>query len=70
MTADQIVRFLDDFRRLHGGTPARSQAISIKVPADLLRAFKARAALAKTPYQTQIKALMKTWVLEPRCPPE
>ena len=64
MTADQILRFLDDFRRLHGNKPARSKLISIKVPEDLLNAFKARARMANTPYQTQIKVLMKAWLLE------
>ena len=64
MTAEQILRFLDDFRRLHGSQPARSKLISIKVPEDLLNAFKTRAAIANTPYQTQIKALMKAWLLE------
>jgi predicted DNA binding CopG/RHH family protein len=64
MTSDQIIQFLDDFRRLHGGRPATSKLISLKVPEDLLSAFKTKAALSNTPYQTQIKALMKTWVLE------
>ncbi|MDH3511847.1 MAG: hypothetical protein OER85_13415 [Gammaproteobacteria bacterium] len=65
MTPDQIIRFLDDFRQLHGAaTPSRSKLISIKIPENLLRAFKARASLAGTPYQTQIKALMKAWVME------
>lgn len=64
MTPDQIIRFLDDFRRLHGSRPARSRLISLKVPEDLLNAFKTKAAMANTPYQTQIKALMKAWVLE------
>ena len=63
MTADQIIRFLDDFRQLHGSTtPSRSKLIGIKVPENLLRAFKARAALSRVPYQTQIKVLMKAWV--------
>ncbi len=35
MTPDQIIRFVDDFRKLHGGTPARSKLISLKVPGDL-----------------------------------
>ena len=65
MTADQIVRFLDDFRRLHGAAPAPSKLISMKIPTDLLNAFKTKAALADTRYQTQIKKLMKAWVLEP-----
>lgn len=65
MSADQIVRFLDEFRRLHGSSPARSKLISLKVPTDLLGAFKTKAALAGTRYQTQIKELMKAWVLAP-----
>ena len=64
MTPEQILRYLDDFRRLHGSSPARSKLISIKVPEDLLNAFKTRAAIANTPYQTQIKNLMKAWLLE------
>jgi predicted DNA binding CopG/RHH family protein len=64
MTPEQILRFLDDFRRLHGSHPAKSKLISIKVPEDLLNAFKTRAAIANTPYQTQIKTLMKAWLLE------
>jgi hypothetical protein len=65
MTPDQIVRFLDDFRQLHG-TPGRSQSklISIKIPENLLSAFKVRASLAGMPYQTQIKVLMKAWLVE------
>lgn len=63
MTPDQTVRFLDDFRTLHGSvTRSRSKLISIKIPENLLNAFKARASLAGTPYQTQIKVLMKAWV--------
>ena len=64
MTPEQILRFLDDFRRLHGSSPVKSKLISIKVPEDLLNAFKTRAAIANTPYQAQIKVLMKDWLLE------
>jgi predicted DNA binding CopG/RHH family protein len=64
MTPEQILRYLDDFRRLHGNSPARSKLISVKVPEDLLNAFKTRAEIANTPYQTQIKKLMKAWLLE------
>ena len=65
LTADQILRFLDDFRRLHGSQPPKSKLISMKVPEDLLNAFRTQARMAGTPYQTQIKRLMKAWVLEP-----
>jgi predicted DNA binding CopG/RHH family protein len=66
MSADQVLRFLDDFRHLHGTKPAPSKLISIKVPEDLLEAFKARARMAGMPYQTQIKTLMKDWLLAHR----
>lgn len=62
MTADEIVKFLEDFRRVHGGRAVRSRLISIKVPENLLDAFKARARLEGIPYQTQIKTLMREWL--------
>ncbi len=64
MTADQVIRFLEDFRNLHAGRPTRSKLISLKVPEDLLQAFRQRAELAGVPYQAQIKRLMRMWVLE------
>ncbi len=68
MTPDQIIRFVEDFRRLHGGSspgaaPVKSRLISIKVPEDLLEAFKTKSRLERRPYQTQIKALMKAWLV-------
>jgi predicted DNA binding CopG/RHH family protein len=65
LTADQVLAFLEDFRRLHAGKPAPSKLISIKVAGDLLEAFKVKASLHDTPYQTQIKTLMRNWLLEP-----
>lgn len=62
MTPDQVLRFLEDFRSLHGNKPAPSKLISMKVPQDLLNIFKAKAKLNNMPYQTQIKALMTEWV--------
>jgi predicted DNA binding CopG/RHH family protein len=64
MTTDQIIRFVEDFRRLHAGSRKRSRLISIKVPEDMLEAFKTRARLNGRPYQTQIKALMVEWLLD------
>jgi predicted DNA binding CopG/RHH family protein len=64
MTADQVIRFLEDFRSLHAERPTRSRLISLKVPEDLLQAFRQRAELAGVPYQAQIKRLMRKWVLE------
>ncbi len=63
LTPDQITQFLEDFRLLHGARPGPSKLISMKVPEDLLNAFKAKSRMTHTPYQTQIKLLMKDWVL-------
>ena len=62
MSHEEIVRFLDDFRRVHGTKHSRSRLISIKVPEDLLASFKAKARLYDVPYQTQIKKLMHLWL--------
>lgn len=64
LSPEDIVRFLDDFRRLHGAA-ARSRLISLKVPEPLLAAFKTKARLYKVPYQTQIKNIMQAWLEEP-----
>ena len=64
LTTDQVLRFLDDFRRLHSHKPAPSKLISMKVPEDLLHTFKTKAQLSNTPYQTQIKSLMRAWILD------
>lgn len=62
LSADDIVQFLDDFRRLHGGATTRSKLISIKMPESLLETFKSKCALSGVHYQTQIKALMQQWI--------
>lgn len=63
LSAEQIIRYLDEFRSLLAAQPKPSKLISIKVPQDLLSAFRAKARLEGTAYQTQIKALMRAWVL-------
>lgn len=65
LSPEDIVRFLDDFRRLHGAATSRSRLISLKVPEPLLAAFKTKARLRQVPYQTQIKTLMQAWLEEP-----
>jgi predicted DNA binding CopG/RHH family protein len=64
LTTDQILQFLSDFQQLHSRQPSKTRLISMKVPEDLLRAFKTKAELANVPYQTQIKKLMQKWVIE------
>ncbi len=62
MTPEQILEFLEDYRKLFAGKPEKSQLISLKIPPPLLRAFKRKAELVGVPYQTQIKKLMKEWL--------
>lgn len=62
MSYDDIVQFLDDFRSVHANARSRSRLISMKVPEDLLAAFRAKARLNNIAYQTQIKKLMIAWL--------
>lgn len=64
LTTDQVLQFLSDFQQLHNRQKTRTKLISMKVPEDLLSAFRTRAELASVPYQTKIKQLMQQWVLE------
>lgn len=62
MTPSGILAFLEDFRLLHGAPRRGSRLISMKVPEDLLEAFRRRCAIEGLPYQTQIKRLMREWL--------
>ena len=63
MKPEDILRFLDAFRGLYSPAARReSRSISMRVPENLLEAFKAKANLHDVPYQTQIKRLMMDWV--------
>lgn len=64
LSPEDIICFLEDFRKLHGAATARSRLISLKVPEPLLAAFKAKARLHGVSYQTQIKTIMQAWLEE------
>jgi predicted DNA binding CopG/RHH family protein len=68
MTSDQIIEFLEDYRMLFSKVSEKSQLISLKIEPSLLKAFKRRAELEGTPYQTQIKKLMKEWLSRQEMP--
>jgi predicted DNA binding CopG/RHH family protein len=67
-----VANFLDNCRRIQSAAlntslkkpiyKQPSKLISIKVPVDLLAAFKAKAKLENLRYQTQIKQLMTDWL--------
>ncbi len=64
MTPDQILEFLENYRNLVLGKEEKCQPISLKVEPSLLNSFKQKAKLHGTPYQTQIKKLMRQWIVE------
>ena len=64
LSPEDVVRFLDDFKHIHGNRESRSRLISLKVPEPLLSAFKTKARLDGVRYQTQIKNLMRQWLEE------
>ncbi|MYD99617.1 MAG: hypothetical protein F4X98_19810 [Gammaproteobacteria bacterium] len=68
LSPDDIARFLENFKRIHGTANSRSRLISLKVPEALLAAFKTQARLRGIPYQTQIKNLMRLWLVPPEAP--
>lgn len=60
LTPRQVVDFLEDFRQIAAaGKSSKSVLISMKVPENLLNAFKMQAKLQGRPYQTMIKDLMR-----------
>jgi predicted DNA binding CopG/RHH family protein len=64
LTPDQIVDFLEQWREVaHAGIKSPSKLISIKVPENLLNAFKFKAKSKNQPYQSVIKNLMREWLL-------
>ena len=62
MKPAEVLEFLESFRRLHGDEASGSRLVSIKMPRDLLEAFRSRCELAGVRYQTQIKRLMREWL--------
>ena len=67
MKPDQIIKFLEDFRLLHAGkgdtrNKPLTKLISMKVEKPLLEIFKKKCELLGTPYQTQIKRIMREWI--------
>ena len=69
MKPGEILEFLESFRQLHGTAQQnrdgkdKTVLISLKVPASLLKSFKTMADLNGLKYQTQIKVLMKKWLV-------
>jgi predicted DNA binding CopG/RHH family protein len=68
-TPTQIVRYLEESKRIYyaglkdnAEKQEASTLINIRIPTDLLDAFKATAELHNTKYQTLIKKLMRDYI--------
>ena len=66
----EYLEFLHDAQIMQAGLEQAkafkepSKLISIKMPPPLLRAFKQKCEIEGLKYQTQIKELMRKWLLE------
>lgn len=69
LSPEATLQFLDEFAKLHSAkllsqtSDTKSILISMKVPPGLLQAFKSQCQLKGIPYQTQIKKIMREWLL-------
>ncbi len=64
-TGKEIVEFLENYAEMmNPDHKLPAQPISIRIEVPLLQAFKAKAKFANTPYQTQIKNLMRAWLAQ------
>ena len=64
LTPEQILQFLEDYRLLHASQQeGASKLISLKVPEHLLRSFRMKSEAEGVAYQTQIKNLIREWLL-------
>lgn len=61
MTPLQIMHFQESFRLLNEPNE-KSKLISIRVPENLLRAFKGKCNIQSEKYQSKIKELMVEWI--------
>ena len=69
LSPQEATNFLEQFRKIHAARQPqtddhkpKSRLISLKVPENLLQAFKTKARLDGLRYQTQIKQLMRDWL--------
>ena len=62
MQPEDILAFLESFRKLQSTAPCKSKRISLNVPANLFAVFQRKSKLVGSSYQTQIQTLMREWV--------
>jgi predicted DNA binding CopG/RHH family protein len=62
MNADQICKFLDDYKKLHFDIGKLKQ-INLRVPENILKTFQAKARSEGVQYQKKIRELITDWAV-------
>ncbi len=62
--ATQIAKFLEDFQHMIAGIDDKTKMISLRVPENILSAFKFKAERQKLKYQSVVIDLMRKWIQE------
>lgn len=63
MSVEETLEFLENFRLVLADSSQQTKLISIKIPESMLITFKRMCEAKNLKYQTQIKTLMKDWIL-------
>ncbi len=62
LTPTQAWKFLEDYNSLIHGIDTKTKLISIRIPENVLSAFKTKTKLIDKKYQSQIVQLMRDWI--------
>ena len=62
MSAEEIIEFLETYRQLHFD-PGPLKQINLRLPENILIAFKAKAAREGMLYQHKIRELITEWAI-------
>lgn len=62
LTPEQALQFLEDFRKMRSGVDEVSQPISIRIPQNILRAFKTLAKTRGSPYQSLMLQALREYL--------
>lgn len=65
LSAEDIARFLEEYRISVGAANSSSRTFSLRLPESLLTAFEAQAHASGIPSQEKIRRLMRDWLADP-----
>lgn len=65
-TPEQALAFLENFRKMQAGKDEPSIPISLRVPGNILKAYKALAATEDRSYQTMMIQALREYLSKPR----